>query len=395
MLPAFTVTAQASESIATERRTSRAIRLLWDYASKTDQEHAEFLLLLMRCTWVNSSDGPGDASRRRRNVSLAHWYEVDADLDEPDLAEALTNKSGIPLAKTRWLVTSDFGFTHYYKAFRGFLEDQVKKKRIGICGAFRFVARSDDDPLAKVEAVSKLVVNLGEFDVATGTTSFLNALTPVLACLDPQHLFPVVNARTKPLLRAIGHSADVAGIVALSALIDGDDIADAFHLDVYSQAARDEFKPIHRTTAHSTETAKTIGLKSEEESIAIYGAREVTIRKRHNELMNKLTAALKSPPYIIDDDVFDAVIYNYDGDRHLLIEAKSETEGVLGRTQMRQAIGQLFDYRWREFPADRDKVDLALLTLKKPPQDMLDLLKDLRIEALWFTNDQLVGTISL
>jgi hypothetical protein len=79
----------------------------------------------------------------------------------------------------------------------------------------------------------------------------------------------------------------------------------------------------------------------------------------------------------------------------LLIEAKSETKGVLGRTQIRQAIGQLFDYRWRAFQEEVDSVDLALLTPTKPEQDILDLLSSLSIEALWFKGKKLCGTISL
>ena len=74
------------------------------------------------------------------------------------------------------------------------------------------------------------------------------------------------------------------------------------------------------------------------------------------------------------------ILLNLHRGRLLLIEAKTSTTGHLGRLQLRQAIGQLFDYRWRNFKGKLNKVDLALLTPTKPSDDILKLLKQLKIE---------------
>lgn len=83
-------------------------------------------------------------------------------------------------------------------------------------------------------------------------------------------------------------------------------------------------------------------------------------------------------------------------ERHLLIEAKTAFTGPSGRMQLRQAIGQLFDYRHTyasHFPPG--KVDLAVLLPSEPSEDVQRLLKSLTIEILWFERTKLKGTITL
>jgi hypothetical protein len=77
-----------------------------------------------------------------------------------------------------------------------------------------------------------------------------------------------------------------------------------------------------------------------------------------------------------------------------LIEAKTASEGVMGRAQIRQAIGQLYDYRFSSLH-DNKKVDLAVLLLKEPHRDIKKLLNSLGIEVLWFKGKNLTGTIQL
>jgi hypothetical protein len=91
---------------------------------------------------------------------------------------------------------------------------------------------------------------------------------------------------------------------------------------------------------------------------------------------------------------FDALVEGWKDGRHLLIEAKTASAGPSGRTQIRQAIGQLFDYRFSHFK-DNAKVDLAILIPSKPPQDVRPLLASLDIQVLWFERGSLKGSIQL
>jgi hypothetical protein len=91
---------------------------------------------------------------------------------------------------------------------------------------------------------------------------------------------------------------------------------------------------------------------------------------------------------------FDALIEGWKNGRHLLIEAKTASAGPGGRSQIRQAIGQLFDYRFTHFK-EQQKVDLAVLLLSKPARDVRSLLASLDIQVLWFEDGQVKGSIQL
>jgi hypothetical protein len=90
---------------------------------------------------------------------------------------------------------------------------------------------------------------------------------------------------------------------------------------------------------------------------------------------------------------FDALVIDWKKGRNLLIEAKTNSDGVSGRSQVRQAIGQLYDYRFTYMP--EDDVDLALLLPKQPGDDVKKLLDSLNIKLLWFKGKTLSGTIKL
>jgi len=139
---------------------------------------------------------------------------------------------------------------------------------------------------------------------------------------------------------------------------------------------------------------KAVGLKSEEESFANLAKRRIAIRKRHNALINRFRAAIEwsYPP---TESEYDVLIRDWRPGRRLLVEAKTEWKGGPGRTQLRQAIGQLFDYRWRSFRATMTSVDLAVLTPGRPEADVIDLLRTLGIHSLWFEGKRLSGTVSL
>jgi hypothetical protein len=81
--------------------------------------------------------------------------------------------------------------------------------------------------------------------------------------------------------------------------------------------------------------------------------------------------------------------------RKLLIEAKTGWRGATGRAQIRQAIGQLIDYRLTYFPEKWRSVDLAVLVPTEPPPDIKKLLASVHIAAIWFNGRKLKGTVPL
>ena len=105
---------------------------------------------------------------------------------------------------------------------------------------------------------------------------------------------------------------------------------------------------------------RPVGWKDEEDGYASLSKRRVRVRKRHSALVNRFTRAVEWKYRLLESE-FDIVLDGWKGGRKLLVEAKTSTDGPVGRTQLREAIGQLHDYRWRAFPDDAKKVDLALL----------------------------------
>ncbi len=285
------------------------------------------------------------------------------------------------------------GITNYYKSLRpGFLE-QVDRHAGAICKAFTMVSMKSTDVETKIANVANRVLTLSDFTTPRGgTTSMMNGLAPTLACLDPQRRFPIMNARTRDLLKSIGKQPDAQGAVSLSRLIGTRGIKDAFELDVYAWTTT--FAKAPRAKPLRVPEPRTVGLKAEEEAVANLARRKVVIRRRHNELVNRFLRAVEWK-LLPKESEYDLLIEDWQRGRWLLIEAKTETSGVSGRTQIRQAIGQLFDYRWRSFRDRLDKVDLALLTPTKPDQEILDLLASIGIEAFWFEGKRLTGTTRL
>jgi hypothetical protein len=197
----------------------------------------------------------------------------------------------------------------------------------------------------------------------------------------------------KGLLRCIGMEADTEGTRALSKLIGPTyDVRDAFELDAY---AYDEKLPKPKAGPHKSLSGSSyadVGLKSEINSIAQIAAKKAIIRKRHNKLINQLR------DYILwrrklKQSKFDALVIGWKTGRDLLIEAKTASEGPPGRSQVRQAIGQLYDYRFTSMP--KNDVDLAVLLPRQPSPHVRNLLASLGIEVLWFKGKQLTGTIHL
>lgn len=392
-LPRYEDNERQKKWVAGEKRTAAFIQSLWSAASVEQRREPAFLCLLVQCGWTNvGAKGKGrESTRRWRNRKIAGYLHAPYQSDE-QLAVALSKRlPRLKPEKVVGLLKTQTGITHYYTAFRPatlqFVEDHAEP--IGV--AFRQVTAVTSDIEKKISRVAMIVEKLGAIDGANRQISAFNGLTPVLACLDPQRRFPIMNDRTRDLLRVIGEKADTKGMVALYKLIGLYDVKNSFELDVYASVG--DFSLVRKPSAKTKAKAdfKNVGFKSEIKSIANITAKKATITKRHNQLINRLAEALLWRKIV--EYKFDALVRNWKDERHLLIEAKTASEGTAGRTQIRQAIGQLYDYRFSHFP--KEKVDLAVLLAKKPKEDVQRLLTSLHIELLWFEGKKLKGTIHL
>lgn len=165
-------------------------------------------------------------------------------------------------------------------------------------------------------------------------------------------------------------------------------LADAFVVDTMSVGLMDK---ITKRAQMAPKTGSAIGGGTtlpeldEAERKALQDSRTITYRRRHNKMTTRLKNLLRG----IDltqgtslDCRYDVLVADYDRKgRDLLIEVKPDPD----KGSIRIAIGQLLDYR--RFLPKQAATDLAILTISPPPGTYTELMQDLQITPLWFTND--------
>ena len=396
-LPQFNPSDPQRQWVNGEAQTARFVSALWR-AGGRKQRDPGFIALLARCAWTNvrGDESGWESTRIWRNQNIADYLGVEYVSDK-QLAEVMS-RAFPRLKRVQWLLGTHTGITHYYKALRtetiAFVESHARQ----ISKAFSLVASTRVPPLTKIARAVNLIDGLGPIRIRGLDISPLNGLTPALACLEPSHRFPIMNEKTRRLLRAIGREQDAEGAIELSKLIGpkSPGVRNAFELDVY--AATHKFAGVRRPSTFKSQPGKfrDVGEQSEIASIAHIAANRVKIRKKHNELTNRLLDWLAWRYPVPKESRFDAAILNWRKRRHLLIEVKTAWAGPSGRMQIRQAIGQLFDYRHTyasHFPPG--EIDLAHLLPSQPSSDLQSLLKTVKIEVLWFERGNVTGTIAL
>lgn len=381
--------------IRNEMTTARFVRALWNAAGPRTRSDPAFVSLLVQCAWTNVGEGDRgwESTRIWRNALIGKYLNVEYGSDGL-LAENLA--SAFPrLKRPIDLIREHTGITHYYRPLRPPTLRFVQRHAGAIASAMRLVASRRLPTHQKVRRVVDLLTGLGSISGPNGAVSPLNGITPVLACLDPRQRFPIVNQKTTPLLKVIRKRNDSDGAIALTHLIGQNNIKNALELDVYASTTKFPTPPRQAPKDGSAEHEfRNLGIKSEEASIAHIAANKKRIRKLHNRLTHRLYDYLLWRHMTAQEAHFDALIPNWKKGRDLLIEAKTAFAGPSGRSQIRQAIGQLFDYRHTHF-RNHQPVDLAVLLPSKPSEDVRSLLTSLDIEVLWFAGKQLRGTVAL
>jgi hypothetical protein len=394
-LPSFSPNADELDWVNSENNTSRFIQTLWSSAGDRKSE-AGFLSLLVRCGWLNASED-WKSTRSWRNRHIAEYLKVDYK-SEDQLASDLS-RAFPRLEEPAALLHMNTGITHYYRPLRPATIEFVARHAKQISSIFSQVFSSRQKADINIRQAVDRIISLGYIQTLGRNISPLNGLTPTIACLDPTRTFPIMNSKTNRLLGVIGKERNADGAVALYRLIGHYEIKDAFDLDVYAATA--DLKHIKRQVRSTSASDKSrkeefrdVGLKSEIDSTAQIAASSKRIRKLHNALTNRLRE-LVMWRYTLQESEFDVLISDWRPGRKLLIEAKTASAGPGGRTQVRQAIGQLFDYRHRFFNSEKEQVDLAVLLPSEPSLDIRTLLQSLSIAVIWLRDDKVEGSIDL
>ena len=348
----------------------------------------EDIWCLIRFTWITAGSG-GSHWQQLKVPAIAHLFKKPVNIGK-DLASTIASMA-LPAAIAP-AASKQTGMVNAYRAYRNSLLPWCNANK----GVLQTLLATAQDLGANDQArfdLAKKIDALPPIPTPNGLRHMAgaNLITPVIACLDPKRKFPIVNgeAGVKRRLDKLGLTNrsledKVRGLIGL---IGQFGISDAFALDVMND------EQIDKITKHRPKAPKAgpVGSKGsalshfdEAERKAVLMARTLLYRQRHNTMTNALSTLLPALTMTQGERQecrFDVLISNYDaGGRDLLIEAKPDPD----RGSLRIAIGQLLDYR--RFLPHQAGTDLAVLTITPPPKDYIELLQDLQVTVLWFTD---------
>lgn len=347
---------------------------------------------LMQLTWITTNG---------HDVSPNHWKK----LKVPALAGLFGKHPGIRDDLETAIRAMDLppsvekaairetGVVNFRRVWRNSARTWCRKNRDSLRSIIRGIAIprsvSDEERMAlaaQIEALPRIESPNHKVDARA-----VLAVSPLVAFLDPQHRFPIINGRENvtKLLSKLGLTTSGLEdqVRHLTGLIGKWGIDDALLIDVFPEKVAELATAPPPSASRNTGQGSTKPLPDydEEERIATQKAGKIHYRNRHH----KMTTALKRifAGFVLTarydpECKYDVLIENYDQKgRSLLIEAKPDPD----KAAIRIAIGQLLDYRrFLERPA---AADAAVLTISSPSRSHIDLLNELQITAIWYTDE--------
>jgi hypothetical protein len=378
-----------------ERRTNQLVRIAANYVFEHPPVSPDQLYGLCRLTWITESydDNHAGYVTSVKKPALGQIFGHSFSTTPLTKVAAITAE----LAETDAIVPLVKGFTHFYRPYRNTARQWIADNFDALLPLFQFAftLANDDDGVQIADAIAKL-----PGIPKAGTTGSLMhpefLLTPVFFALDSRVRFPIINGNRKvtALLKKLGagkaslpqrYLRMVAqyGIGGIEDAADLDQVGE----DLASFVLVPGRKPTRQLLARKpTDGAQELPLKDEADIQRLQQALRITARRLHNKLTNALREKLKRFTLYegVNDALFDILVRQFDGANDLLIEAKSSVE----IPDTRVAIGQLFDYWFREKGPCEPHV--AVLFPAHPPDGTLRLLDWLKIGALWFDENRLV-----
>jgi hypothetical protein len=382
-----------------ERRTARLVRACYAHYVAPGKVTAEQLYALCKLTWITKGGAKLDdglPDNTRTVIAPALMVLTGASITAtamPELPDQLKEAKAPPDIVR--LVAKPLGFVNFYTAFRKVARVWIAAHVRDVTRMVKLVASASSDPEAR-EAYAMLDQLPPLPRRSGGGMPAVALISPMLACLDPRSRSPIINSRAevRERLQLLGlrHATVGEQFDGFVNLIGQAGIRDAFDLDTSNMnvvAAALKVKPRSRAAprrASPTPSGATRNLDERDDADVEFFRRagSVKMRRLHHTMTNALRRFCKGHGLAVEEGsapeyMFDALIRQHDGDRHLLVEVKTDSE----QPTCRLAVGQLLDYR-RQLK-DRARTDLGVLFPEKPSSRAKALLEDVGVKSLWFT----------
>ncbi len=386
-----------------QRRTNRLVRRLARHVFDQKIVGARQLFGLSKLTWITNSYASINAGYIASTKIPALGDVVGDDLTTRDLNQVaclVSQKLNDP--DLHDLILGHSGFTNFYKPYRNSVQGWVEKNRKIILAIYMaaYEAKTDEDRLQIVRKIGTLT-GIPKANHPSEKMRPEYFLTPILFSLDQDVRFPIINGneRVKTVLKILGQSralfenqykamTGLYGYAGIQDAADLDQLGASSSLENIAIAVSEKREsPVQLLKPKKMASGKRLPIKDETDIESVKRAGTVTHRRIHNQITNKLIAALHHFTLIEGNEPncrFDIMVTNYNGKNDdLMIEAKSSTEPA----QIRMAVGQLFNYWFAQYGERKTNPHVAVLLPECPDDDTVRFLKWLDVGLLWLDGD--------
>ncbi|MBU3017980.1 hypothetical protein KO519_09805 [Paraglaciecola agarilytica] len=382
-----------------QRNTNKLARSVANYVFAQEKISPAQLYGLSKLSWITKNNKDLDASYIlstkipalgaifSRDYNGANITEVAKDI------ERITRNSNIANE-----ILQHTGFTNFYNAYRNSAYEWIKKNFDVLLPMYKnaLLAKDSTDRQKLIVQIS----NIAKIPKANHPEKLMKAeyfLTPTFFMLDAGVKFPLINGNewVESLLKKLNvrESSLLEQYDAMTKLYGVGGITDAADLDQVGKYTSDfistsSCKAKKKILEKKETQSKTkLPVKDETDIEVITRSGIIKQRRIHNQLTNKILDTLTGFTLLegCDDScMFDVLVVDYDGKNDLIIEVKSSVE----KSNIRMAIGQLFDY-WYELNGDSNDLHLAILLPERPDKKITALLDWMWINIMWFEDDKL------
>jgi hypothetical protein len=213
------------------------IRKLWENTDPSAQETPGFMKLLIQCSWNSQIRKPTRRSvTEPRNRLLARYFNIPAGTDAT-LEGRLESACRFLVDRGKNLLQTPTGLCNCRGPIRAKTYAFLARHSGNLAALFHEVSSREPPTEEKIESLMKLIDDTAA-EHGSGV-ALLNGMTPVLACLDPARMFPLINGRTRWFLNerfgAKRHPVglDRNGAALLLSLLSSGESENSMQLDVH------------------------------------------------------------------------------------------------------------------------------------------------------------------
>ncbi len=298
--------------------------------------------------------------------------------------------------KLKALLHRPSGFIGFYHPYRNTAKRWLRKNIEAATEIYDKTLKIQNDQ--DIISISRLIESLPKISRADSTAVKMGCesyLTPLLACLDPTSRFPIVNKAPWVVKfqqeMGIEDFAFKEKVESLLEIIDDYKLKDSIDLDIRCTSLVK--KKIRQIQKEKADVNKELVKRDDRDVVYFTKTQRKEIVRTHRKIERVLVGLCNRKKLKLYEGVssrckYDALIKKGNRRKDLLIEIKGSSDP----SEIRLAIGQIFDYQYELGAPNKD---LAILLPERPMDKYVDLCRKLDINVLWIHRKAIEGSIKI